>query len=45
MELGAAAAADGEGFHGKFYLCGETCHMKCDCPKVKGKKQGYAKNA
>ena len=45
MKLGAAAAADGQVFRGKCYLCGETGHMKCDCPKAKGKKQVQAKNA
>ena len=46
MELGAAAAADNQGFRGKCYLCGEAGHMKCDRPKAKGKgKQVQAKNA
>ena len=46
MELGAAAAADGQGFRRKCYLYGETGHMKRDCPKAKGKgKQVQAKNA
>ena len=31
MELGAAAAADGQGFRGKCYLCGEAGHMKRVC--------------
>ena len=46
MGLGAAAAADDQGFCGKCYLCGEAGHMKHNCPKAKGKgKQVQAKNA
>ena len=45
MELGAAAATDGQGFCGKCYLHSEAGHIKHDCPKVKGKgKQVQAKN-
>ena len=45
MELGAAVAADGQGFRRKCYLCGKSGHMKCDCLKAKGKKPVQAKNA
>ena len=45
MESGAAAAADGPDFSGKYYLCGQSGHMKHDCPEAKEKKQIQAKNA